>query len=152
MIVLAKSDPNEAAEKHLETTALGEDTSVVNAILVDWIPGFSHPGPALARDRLLRRLGDQTRCGGTKQYGDSYRSSVLVTSCGCQKLFIRVALLSEDGKTVPQGEPGEICFHVLLLAGGYWNFPNVTAETFKNGWLTTDDIACEGEDEFFAKK
>ncbi len=38
-----------------------------------------------------------------------------LTSCGRPTLFARAALLGEDGKPVPQGEPGEIC-----VAGRCW--------------------------------
>ncbi len=47
-----------------------------------------------------------------------------LTSCGRPTLFARVALLGDDGKPVPQGEPGEICVSGPLLAGGYWQLPD----------------------------
>jgi fatty-acyl-CoA synthase len=72
-----------------------------------------------------------------------------LTSCGRPTLFARVALLGEDGKPVPQGEPGEICVSGPLLAGGYWNLPEETAKTFKDGWLHTGDMAREDEDGFY---
>jgi len=72
-----------------------------------------------------------------------------LTSCGRPTLFVRCALLGEDGKPVPQGEPGEICVSGPLLAAGYWNLPEVTAETFKDGWLHTGDMAREDEDGFW---
>src|ERR1700759_520072 len=72
-----------------------------------------------------------------------------LTSCGRPTLFARVALLGEDGKPVPQGEPGEICVSGPLLAGGYWNLPEATADTFKFGWLLTVDIARPVWDGFF---
>ena len=72
-----------------------------------------------------------------------------LTSCGRPTLFARVALLGEDGNPVPQGEPGEICVSGPLLAGGYWNLPDATAETFKDGWLHTGDMAREDEDGFY---
>jgi fatty-acyl-CoA synthase len=72
-----------------------------------------------------------------------------LTSCGRPTLFARVALLGDDGKPVPQGEPGEICVSGPLLAGGYWNLPEATAETFKDGWLHTGDMAREDEDGFY---
>ena len=50
---------------------------------------------------------------------------------------------------MPQGEPGEICVSGPLLAGGYWNLPEATAETFKDGWLHTGDMAREDEDGFY---
>ncbi|KZS51204.1 acyl-CoA synthetase [Mycobacterium kansasii] len=72
-----------------------------------------------------------------------------LTSCGRPTLFARVALLGEDGHPVPQGEPGEICVSGPLLAGGYWNLPDATAETFRDGWLHTGDMAREDEDGFY---
>ncbi|WP_372508710.1 fatty-acid--CoA ligase FadD8 [Mycobacterium palustre] len=72
-----------------------------------------------------------------------------LTSCGRPTLFARVALLGEDGKPVPQGEPGEICVSGPLLAGGYWNLPEETSRTFKDGWLHTGDMAREDEDGFY---
>ncbi|EID16337.1 acyl-CoA synthetase [Mycobacterium xenopi RIVM700367] len=72
-----------------------------------------------------------------------------LTSCGRPTLFARVALLDLDGKPVPQGEVGEICVSGPLLAGGYWNLPDATAETFRDGWLHTGDMAREDEDGFY---
>src|SRR6201991_4922603 len=72
-----------------------------------------------------------------------------LTSCGRPTLFARVALLGEDGKPVAQGEPGEICVSGPLLAGGYWHLPEATAETFRDGWLHTGDMAREDEDGFY---
>src|SRR6201991_1706559 len=70
-------------------------------------------------------------------------------SCGRPSAFVRTALLDEDGKPVPVGEPGEICVAGPLLAGGYWNLPDETAETFRDGWMHTGDVAREDEDGFW---
>ncbi|CAB4718207.1 MAG: AMP-binding protein [Actinobacteria bacterium] len=72
-----------------------------------------------------------------------------LASCGRPSAFIRSALLGEDGRPVPVGEPGEICVAGTLLAGGYWNLPDETAETFKDGWMHTGDVAREDEDGFW---
>ncbi|MCW2655635.1 MAG: acyl-CoA synthetase (AMP-forming)/AMP-acid ligase [Mycobacterium sp.] len=72
-----------------------------------------------------------------------------LTSCGRPTLFARTALLGDDGKPAPQGEVGEICVSGPLLAGGYWKLPDATAETFKDGWLHTGDMAREDEDGFW---
>ena len=72
-----------------------------------------------------------------------------LASCGRPSAFLRTALLGEDGQPVPQGEPGEICVAGPLLAGGYWNLPDETAETFRDGWMHTGDVAREDEDGFW---
>ena len=72
-----------------------------------------------------------------------------LTSCGRPTLFARTALLGEDGKPVPQGEVGEICVSGPLLSGGYWKLPDATAETFRDGWMHTGDLAHEDEDGFW---
>jgi fatty-acyl-CoA synthase len=72
-----------------------------------------------------------------------------LTSCGKPTLFARTALLGEDGQPVPQGEVGEICVSGPLLAGGYLNKPEATAETFRDGWMHTGDLAREDEDGFW---
>ncbi|GAB2861449.1 fatty-acid--CoA ligase FadD8 [Nocardioides pacificus] len=72
-----------------------------------------------------------------------------LTSCGRPSAFLRTALLGEDGQPVAVGEPGEICVAGPLLAGGYWNLPDATAETFRDGWMHTGDVAREDEDGFW---
>ncbi len=72
-----------------------------------------------------------------------------LSSCGRPSAFLRTALLDEDGKPVPVGEPGEICVAGPLLAGGYWKLPDETAETFRDGWMHTGDVAREDEDGFW---
>lgn len=72
-----------------------------------------------------------------------------LASCGRPSAFLRTALLGEDGVPVAPGEPGEICVAGPLLAGGYWNLPEATAETFRDGWMHTGDVAREDEDGFW---
>jgi fatty-acyl-CoA synthase len=72
-----------------------------------------------------------------------------LTSCGRPTLFARTALLDSDGNRVPHGEVGEICVSGPLLSGGYWKLPEATADTFKDGWMHTGDLAREDEDGFW---
>ncbi|WP_103354475.1 fatty-acid--CoA ligase FadD8 [Amycolatopsis sp. CA-128772] len=72
-----------------------------------------------------------------------------LASCGRPSAFLRTALLGADGTPVAPGEPGEICVAGPLLAGGYWNLPEITAETFRDGWLHTGDVAREDENGFW---
>lgn len=72
-----------------------------------------------------------------------------LTSCGRPSAYVRTALLGEDGTPVAPGEPGEICVAGPLLAGGYWQLPDETAQTFRDGWMHTGDVAREDEDGFW---
>jgi acetyl-CoA synthetase len=60
-----------------------------------------------------------------------------------------VAILDEDERPVPQGEPGEICLkarsnpHYPL---GYWNRPEDSREVFGGDWFHTKDTARQDED------
>jgi fatty-acyl-CoA synthase len=68
-----------------------------------------------------------------------------LTSCGRPSAYLRTALLGEDGNPVAQGEPGEICVAGPLLSAGYWQLPDETAATFRDGWMHTGDVAREDE-------
>ena len=72
-----------------------------------------------------------------------------LTSCGRPSAYLRTALLGEDGEPVAPGEPGEICVAGPLLSDGYWQLPEATAETFREGWMHTGDVAREDEDGFW---
>ena len=72
-----------------------------------------------------------------------------LASCGRPSPFLRTALLDGDGKPVAPGEPGEVCVAGPVLAQGYWNLPDETAETFRDGWLHTGDVAKADEDGFW---
>ena len=72
-----------------------------------------------------------------------------LSSCGRPSAFLRTALLGPDDKPVPPGEPGEVCVAGPLLAAGYRGLPEQTAETFRDGWLRTGDVAREDADGFW---
>jgi fatty-acyl-CoA synthase len=72
-----------------------------------------------------------------------------LASCGRPSSYLRTALLGEDGRPAAPGEPGEICVAGPVLAAGYWNLPDETAETFRDGWLRTGDVARADEDGYW---
>ena len=81
--------------------------------------------------------------------GKKDHDAARLSSCGRPTLFARTALLDADGNEVPQGEVGEVCVSGPLLSGGYWKLPLQTAETFRDGWLRTGDMAREDADGYW---
>ncbi len=56
----------------------------------------------------------------------------------------------EDGVTdVPVGERGELIVKGPQVMKGYWNMPDETANTLRDGWCYTGDIATMDEDGYF---
>ena len=71
-----------------------------------------------------------------------------LNSCGRQGFVTEVAVVDEAGVPVPRdgSTAGEIAVKSEANMLGYWNRPDLTAETIKNGWMWTGDIATWDED------
>ncbi len=60
------------------------------------------------------------------------------------------AILSlETGEALPAGEIGEIAVKGPQVMKGYWNRPEETAQTLKEGWLLTGDLGYMDEQGYF---
>ena len=58
----------------------------------------------------------------------------------------RARIVDEHGRTLPDGEAGELVLggpHVCL---GYWRRPDATAEAIRDGWFHTGDMAVRDAD------
>lgn len=62
---------------------------------------------------------------------------------------VRLVDLETGEKDVPQGEPGEMIIKGPQIMKGYWKRPDETANSIRNGWLYTGDIAIMDEDGYF---
>jgi long-chain acyl-CoA synthetase len=58
-------------------------------------------------------------------------------------------LVDDDGNDVPSGERGEIVMRGPFVMKGYWNKPDATAETMKDGWFHTGDIGEKDDDGYY---
>ncbi len=61
--------------------------------------------------------------------------------------LVRVA--NDQDEEVPVGESGELQVKGPQVMKGYYNRPDETAKTIRNGWLCTGDIGYMDEDGFF---
>jgi long-chain acyl-CoA synthetase len=57
-----------------------------------------------------------------------------------------VALFDDEGRSVPDGEPGELAVKGPQVMKGYWNKPEETAKAMRAGWFLTGDIATRDAD------
>jgi len=75
-----------------------------------------------------------------------------VGSTGRPNYHTAVKIVDKDGNDVAQGEAGEVLFAGKHIMKEYWNLPEKTAETIRDGWLHTGDIADMDEEGFITIK
>lgn len=69
-------------------------------------------------------------------------------SCGRAWPDVEVAVLDPEGAPTPAGQVGEIAIRGDIVMDRYWNRPEATAETVRNGWLFTGDAGYFDEEGF----
>jgi long-chain acyl-CoA synthetase len=57
-------------------------------------------------------------------------------------------IFDDSDNELPVGEVGEICIRSASVMKGYWNAPDLTAETLRNGWLHTGDMGRVDDEGF----
>jgi long-chain acyl-CoA synthetase len=60
-----------------------------------------------------------------------------------------IRLVDSEERDVPDGEPGELLMRGPFVMSGYWGREDATAETMRDGWLHTGDIAIRDEDGYY---
>lgn len=62
---------------------------------------------------------------------------------------IEMKVVDDEGKELETGKTGEIVIKGDVVSKGYYNLPEETNETFKDGWLHSGDIGYKDEDGYF---
>jgi acyl-CoA synthetase (AMP-forming)/AMP-acid ligase II len=69
-----------------------------------------------------------------------------IGSAGQTRTDVEAACVDADDKVLPPGKSGEVVVRGEIVMPGYWNNPEASAETLRNGWLHTGDIGYFDED------
>ncbi|WP_209121241.1 class I adenylate-forming enzyme family protein [Alkalihalobacillus sp. BA299] len=69
-----------------------------------------------------------------------------LASIGKPYTFVQVEIMDDNGNLLEPNHVGELVVHSKHVMEGYWNLPEETKKTFRNGWLLTGDLAKKDED------
>lgn len=113
---------------------------------------------------VLRKAMEVFRCDFIQGYGQTESSAVLCVlrpedhvldgtpeqlkrlgSAGREVFGTEVRVVNEAGKGVTPGEIGEVIGRGNNVMKGYWKMPEATAQTIRDGWLHTGDLATVDE-------
>lgn len=115
---------------------------------------------------VLRRALERMRCGFTQGYGltETLEATFLVTadhvldgspqqekrlsSAGREAVSAEVRIVDAAGKDLVPNEVGEILVRSRSVIAGYWNMPEETAVTIRNGWFHTGDLGYLDEERY----
>jgi long-chain acyl-CoA synthetase len=65
-----------------------------------------------------------------------------LATCGFPRTGVEIRIVDENGQQVPQGATGEVTTQSDCVMAGYWDDPEATRHTLRDGWLHTGDVGC----------
>lgn len=72
-----------------------------------------------------------------------------IGSVGKPQLHVDVRIVDGQGRDLPAGERGELLIKGPGVTPGYWQLPEITAESIEDGWLHSGDVAMRDEDGYY---
>jgi acyl-CoA synthetase (AMP-forming)/AMP-acid ligase II len=174
VVLMYKWDPGRALEliEREKVTSFSGVPTMSRELLLhpDWatrdtssLQGMGGGGAALQPD-LVPKIADALKKSGGQPstgYGMTETHGIITAnaarwflskpaSCGPLVPTLEAKLVDEDGNDLPAGPDtvGILCVRGAVTIKGYLNRPDATAETIKDGWLNTGDVARIDEDGF----
>jgi len=165
LVLMYKWDPGRALElieRERDTNFSGVPTMSRELLLhPDWatrdtssLQGMGGGGAALQPDLVHKIAGALKNGAPSTGYGMTETHGIITAngsrffiakpeSCGPLVPTLEGKLVDEDGNDLPPGPDtvGVLCVRGGVTIKGYLNRPEATAETIKDGWLNTGDIA-----------
>ncbi len=136
----------------LESGAL--ETRDTSSVMIAMFGGASTPpgavlrlGELLPNAMLLNGYG-LTEGGGSVCVLPPGEAARRPGSVGKPMRGVEVRIVDDAGATVPDGEVGEIALRLPAGERSYWNDPDATARTWRDGWVHTGDIGRVDADGF----
>jgi acyl-CoA synthetase (AMP-forming)/AMP-acid ligase II len=72
----------------------------------------------------------------------------LMQSVGQPFPGVAIDVRDSTGRSLPFGEPGEICVRTPTIMNGYWGMPEATCAAIRDGWYSTGDGGLLTQDGF----
>ena len=83
---------------------------------------------------------------------DHARFEERLQSAGVPQSVVEVRVVDSNDRVLPPGEIGEVIVRGDVVMCGYWENPEATETTMRNGWLHTGDMGTFDEDGFLTLK
>ncbi|WP_374723178.1 class I adenylate-forming enzyme family protein [Peribacillus tepidiphilus] len=81
-------------------------------------------------------------------FSGNHKENKRLRSCGQPVLMSEVKIVDDNGIEVPRGKPGEIIAKTPYNMTGYYQNPEQSNKTLKDGWLYTGDLAYMDENDY----
>lgn len=72
-----------------------------------------------------------------------------IGSIGFPNFYVDTRVVDDDDNDLPPGEVGELILRGPVRTPGYWNNPEASAETIRDGWLHTGDLVRRDKEGYF---